>query len=581
MRLKTLAVLFLVSIGLLMVPGTANADHTDPREKQAETQDPKTTELLTFGEGEWTFIRNFPLNPGTDIKLFKRQGRTFAAAGTLGQGDEQHVGQRIIKLTNKGGKVRPRWWADHGSANCQTNNTGVTSLQHDNAVTPKKSPVIMFDTTDTTGRCHDPGGGGLELVDVGGPYFPREDFKPREVHLTRHVGTSHTVTVDDKRPWIIYNNSGQSTGAPWIEVLNIKSCMNRKLSLEEKRAKCRPVVSRIYFEDEWARRIDAAGEQVEGTEASCHDITARGNRLYCANLNSTIILDVENLTDDKGRVRGDPLKCEVIDGTNTTAKVTDCSGAEVGDGQARGWKYIGHFNHPGRNGTHNTNTEYTRTEGIAVSHEAEPTPNGKFMFVTDERGGGLVPGGASCAQDPNPYPYDNGGVHVFKGVKNGDLSYAKNPEGENAVFIGAANVPSATFCTSHVMEQIAGEQRFAIAWYTQGTKIVDYFIDDNGRWTFRETASVIPTGPEANTWTSQVFKKEKNDDGTVTYWFLANDVTRGLDIFKWTGPANPMGTPPPAEGAQQERSTGEGSAAALLLLGSIPALLQLRRRRSS
>jgi hypothetical protein len=576
MRSRTLTALCLATAGLVMVPGAALADHTNPREKLAQTQDPGTTQLLTFGEGEWTFIRNFPANPGTDIKFFRRHGRLFAAAGTLGQQDEQHVGQRIIKLTNRNGRVRPKWWADHGSANCPAEDpSATTSLQHDQTLTPKRAPRIMIDTTDAAGRCHDPDGGGLELIDVSGRMFPKKGFKPREIHLTRHVGTSHTVTRDAKRPWIIYNNSSQSSGSPWVDVLDIKSCLKRGLkTLQQKRKACRPEVYRIYFKDEWTQRIDAAGERVQGTEASCHDVTSKGYRLYCANLNSTIILNVRDLTND-GEIRGDPLKCKLVNGTNTGAKVTDCSGNALGQGQAKGWRYVGHINHPGRNGSHNTNTEYTRTEGIAVSQEADPTPNNKFMFVTDERGGGLVPGGASCTE-PSVNPYENGGVHVFKTTGNG-IRYAKNPEGDNAVFIGNVHIDSPTFCTAHVMEQIPGEQRFTIAWYTQGTKIVDYFIDDNGRWTFRETASVIPTGPNANTWASQVFKKKMNKDGTVTYWFMANDITRGIDIFKWTGPANPRGTPPPPVEEQREGS-GHSSTAALIVLGAIPAALRLRRR---
>lgn len=531
------------AMAFVLVVGTAAlADHTDPRTRLSPTDDPGTTQLLEQGEGEWEFIRNFPPNPGTDLKVFKKGKKLFAAAGTLGQGDEGHVGQRIIQLVNRKGVVKPRWFADHGSANCQTNNTGVTSLQHDVAVTPKKNPKIMIDTTDTTGRCHDPGGGGLELIDISKVH--KKKVKPREIHLTRHVGTSHTVTVDATRPWIIYNNSAQSSGlTPWIDVLDIRSCLQAK-GLKAKRAKCRPKVHRIVMEPEWTQRIDANGERVENTDASCHDIEARPGRLYCANLNSTVILDVKGLTDAKGNVKGTPLKCELTDGTNTAAKVTDCDDAEaIGAGEASGWKYVGHVNHAGRN-LNNLNTEYTVREQVSVSHEAEPTPDKKFMFVTDERGGGIVPGGASC-QNENENPYGNGGVHVFDISKPGEFEYAKTPEGENAVFIGDVVVPQATFCTAHVMQQLKGEQRFVIAWYSQGTKIVDWFTDSQGRWTFREIASVIPQNPSADTWTSEVFKTVRNDDGTMTYYFMSSDVTRGIDIFSWTGPRNPIGTAPP------------------------------------
>jgi hypothetical protein len=545
---------FAGAMAFVMLIGTAAlADHTDPKTQLSPTDDPGTTQLLTAGEGTWEFIRNFPPNPGTDLKFFKKNKQTFVASGTLGQADEASVGQRIIRLVNRKGKVAPKWIADHGSANCPTDDpSATTSLQHDQAVTPKKNPRILIDTTDAGGRCHDPEGGGLELIDIS--KIHKKKFKPREIHLTRHIGTSHTVTVDATRPWIVYNNSSQSAGQPWVDVLDIRSCLSKRLkTLKAKRAKCRPKVYRIVFRPEWANRIDANGDQVEATDSSCHDITATPGRIYCANLNSTIVIDVKNLTNKDGDVRGKPIKCSLTDGTLTTAKVTDCSDpSTTGTHEATGWKYIGHVNHPGRNGTHNSNTEYESTQGVAVSHEAEPTPDKKFMFVTDERGGGIVPGGASCAETPNPY--GNGGVHVFDISQPGEYEYAKTPEGEKAVFIGAAQVPSPTFCTAHVMEQLKGEQRFSIAWYTQGTKIVDWYTDSQGRWTFRETASVVPQNPAANTWASQVFKTVKHDDGSVTYYFMASDITRGIDIFSWTGPRNPIGTPPPSPAELRARS---------------------------
>lgn len=530
---------------VLLLGTAALADHTNPREPQASTEDPGTTTLLTSGEGTWEFIRNFPPNPGTDLKFFKRNKKLYAATGTLGQANEQHVGQRIIRLINAKGEISPKWVADHGSANCPTANPqGTTGLQHDEVLIPKKNPKLMIDTTDATGRCHDPTGGGLEIVDIA--KIQNKKFMPREILLTRQASYTHTVTVDATRPWIVYSSSSTAAGQPWLDVLDIRSCLGkRSLSLKKKRARCRPKEYRIAFLPEWTQRIDANGDRIEGTESSCHDVTATPGRIYCANLNSTIVIDVRNLTDAKGNIRGKPLKCELTDGTLTAAKVLDCDDpSTTGNFEAKGWKYVGHVNHPGRNGTHNTNTEYESTQGVAVSHEVEPTPDKKFMFVTDERGGGVVPGGASCTEAPNPY--GNGGVHVFDISTPGEYEYAQTPDGEKAVFIGETVVSSPAFCTGHVMEQLKGEQRFTIAWYSQGTKIVDWFKDAQDRWTFREIASVVPQNPSAETWTSQVFKTVRNDDGTVTYYFMSSDITRGIDIFSWTGPRNPNGTPPPS-----------------------------------
>ena len=62
--------------------------------------------------------------------------------------------------------------------------------------------TLLTDTTDATGRCHDPGGGGIEIVDA-----TQRAQSPREVHLVRFPGFTHTNTVDGKRP-------GSSTAAP-------------------------------------------------------------------------------------------------------------------------------------------------------------------------------------------------------------------------------------------------------------------------------------------------------------------------------------------------------------------------------
>src|SRR5918999_31854 len=71
------------------------------------------------------------------------------------------------------------------------------------------------------------------------------------------------------------------------------------------------------------------------------------------------------------------------------------------------------------------------------------------MFVIDERGGGVVPPGSSCAPGIDN-PYGNGGAHAFDVSDPANVRYAKTP---------------------------TGEQRFIAAYYSQGIKIVDYFVD--------------------------------------------------------------------------------------------------------
>jgi hypothetical protein len=195
----------MVSVVLVLAPSAA-ADHTNPRSPLAPTNGVTATGLVR-GEGTWQHVANLPggasnalTGGGTDLEFFTPAGTTdvYGAFGTLGQDDVGSIGQRIVQLT-RGGAVAPTWAADHGSAHCATSNpSGTTGLQHDSQIGSLGKVTLLTDTTDATGRCHDPDGGGIEIIDVTGIANPV--FEPREVHLLRHAGFSHTHTIDGKRP---------------------------------------------------------------------------------------------------------------------------------------------------------------------------------------------------------------------------------------------------------------------------------------------------------------------------------------------------------------------------------------------
>lgn len=399
-------------------------------------------------------------------------------------------------------------------------------------------------------------------------------FEPREVHLIRLRGFSHTATGDPERPWIVYNSTSDFSGSNWIDVVDLRTCMaGANVPLAEKRERCRPQVFRMPFQPDWTRQRNWFDGQLRpGTEASCHDVTVRGGRLYCAALNATLVLDVSGLTDASGNVRGTPLPCTLRSGTLTGARVTDCSAAGPGSPSAEGWQFLGTFNHPGRdcvppplvNTTCNGNLFVPASEGVAVSHEADPSHDGKLVFVTDERGGGVVPPGASCPTSAEDGDVWNGGIHALDVSDPSSIRYALTPEGKKAVFRSDPIVPAATFCDVHVIEQVPGEQRIVAAYYSQGTKIVDYRVDRAGRVTFDEVAGIVL--PNANTWVVQVFRVVKNPDGTRTYFFMASDINRGIDVFSWTGPPGPCFGARCQEGGETPDDLG------LILLGSLLAL---------
>lgn len=601
-----------VTVGALLlvasVGAPAAADHTDPRQQQAPNygypEEMPAEGAHVEGAGTWEHIANFPPNPGTDLKTFRIGRDWYSVSGTFTGGPTEFVGQRFVRLTTDG-EVRPDWIADHGSAHCpNTAPNTATGQQHDVAVAPAVNPKVIIDANDAAGRCHDTPGGGLEIVDVSRIEDP--EWKPREIHLTRHPGTSHNVTVDATRPWIVYNSSASwasassSLAEPWIDVLDIRSCLGpERLSLEVKRQRCRPKVFRIPFKPEWSQQRDwNTGELVPETEAACHDITATPGRIYCAALAATLIFDVRNLTDSNGNIRGRPLECPVIDGTETGAKVTDCMGTgEINPGSpapgdeqpnppqpsAKGWRLVGTFNHPGRAcappPAHviacNGNFFVPADEGVSVSHEADPVMGGRYMIVTDERGGGIIPPSSSCTPGLDN-PIGNGGAHVFDLRNPAKPRYALTPGGEKAVYLGTTPIPAGTFCNIHRLDPIAGESRFLAAYYVQGTKIVDYYVDRAGRWTFDEVASYALPG--ANTWTVSNFLTERNPDGTRTYYFVASDIQRGIDVFSWTGPPNPASNP---RVIQAPSPAGPEADVGLLLAGAvgIPASVLIRRRR--
>jgi hypothetical protein len=151
------------------------------------------------------------------------------------------------------------------------------------------------------------------------------------------------------------------------------------------------------------------------------------------------------------------------------------------------------------------------------------------------------------------------------------------------VYISDAVVPAATFCDIHVIELIPGEQRFIAAYYSQGIKIVDYFVDDQGRVTFEEVSSVtFPAPPESsNTWAAEQFKIVDNPDGTRTYFIAADDIYRGIDILSWTGEPNPIGAEPPEPTVNTTEMNLGLIGLAALVLPAAAALGRHRRRRRS
>ena len=72
------------------------------------------------------------------------------------------------------------------------------------------------------------------------------------------------------------------------------------------------------------------------------------------------------------------------------------------------------------------------------------------------------------------------------------------------------------------MQQVPGQTRIVMGWYSQGTQVIDYVeLPGAASCSSSRTAYGIPGN--ANQWVSHVFSSKKNDDGTFTYYGATGD----------------------------------------------------------
>ena len=615
--MRRIAVLLFTVLAVAGVAATARA-HWDHGVPSFSEPAPLSSAVNAGGENaSWELITTIATgNPHSDLDFFTQKGDTYAAVGTLAIGPNAG-GQTIVRLTENG-EVKPSYVTGHPSASCVTTTQSATALQHDVEATPKGTALpqqinpyiakgdaqLLVESTDGSGRCHDQGAfgqnapnGGLEIIDITDP------TAPKELALTVHIGQAHTVNVDPKRPHIAFDvtqdnvtinpdgsrsNDTAGNALDGFEVVDMSSCMNFPAGtpLEAKRERCRPEVYRYRYEN-----TRVAKSHTFPNQQGCHELEIYADdRVTCAGIDATAVFDLKGAFDDRGtpndytddKPRGTPLPCRVRASSSaggafgTDAKIIDCHNGgtdekpqslivsewlKIGAPSLEGVKWVGTVPHMGFGATADiANTRYDATEDIVAAHESELTQSGRFVLTTDERGGGVVPGGATCtAGDANTR--GNGGIHAFpiasfttnppSDAENAWKLWARTSEGEKAIYRAPTRTgASGDFCTSHVFQQIPGQNRIFMGWYTQGTQVVDFVENADGTIDFKETGYFVPEN--ANTWTSHIFKVERNGDGTFTYYGATGDgilpgTGRGaIDIYKVTLPPAP--TPRGASG---------------------------------
>ena len=490
---------------------------------------------------------------------------------------------------------------------------GKAILNTFNPLVDARDAQLIVDASDGAGRCHDQGtlgvqsapNGGLEIIDVTAP------AQPVTIGLTTHIGEAHTVNIDPKRPHIAYavtsdqvtinaqgvrtnEISGSTSKAlDGFEVVDMSSCMNfpAGTSVEVKRNACNPRVFRYRYPTPEIGRGHTNKNNIFG----CHELEIYpDDRIACGAGTALITLDVSGAFDDRGTPddykddapRGTPLPCRRRDSSSsrlpapgapsffTAAKVVDCDngGADgsqslrvsewvkIGSPSLDGVRYLGSVHHEG--GTDQAAlATYPPSEDIIFDHEAELSTSGNLLIATDERGGGATPPGSTCGQgQSNPNPRGNGGVSFYRTNRLKTAlpptaeaawdSYARTPQGAKAIYRAPVRTGAqAIICTAHVLQQIPGQNRIFMGWYSQGTQVIDFTERPDGTVELKEAGSFIPAS--ANQWVSHVFKAQGNPDGTFTYWGAAADLRLGesgrntIDVWRVTLPAPPAPAPGP------------------------------------
>jgi hypothetical protein len=604
-------------VGCTLAAATAYAHYDHPAPAYTPPSEPASSLFNSGGENaDWELIATIPTgNPHSDLDFFTSGGETFAAVGTLATGPNSG-GQSIVKLTDKG-EVKPVYVTGHPSASCLSAASGVTGLQHDVEATPKgtgpipaqpnpfldrRDAQLLVDATDAPGRCHDQGPfgasesgqvpqGGLEIIDVTDP------AKPKEIALTSHVGQAHTVNVDPKRPHIAFDvtqdgvtidaegkRSNETSGnqLDGFEMIDLSSCMNfpAGTSIDVKRERCRPQVYRYRYPV-----VAISKSHTYAAMQSCHEVEIYpDDTLACASITATALFDLKGAFDDNGtpndytddKPRGTPLPCRVRDSSTeaaqfkTAAKITDCvtgtlggkdqpltvsEWLKIGAPSLEGVKWVGTVPHMGFAARQDiVNTPYDAKRDIVAAHETEITESGNFVITSDERGGGTLPGGASCSPGADN-PLGNGGLHFFPRksftttppatAAEAHKLWANTSAGEPAVFRAPTRTqPQGSLCTAHVFQIIPGQNRIFMGWYTQGTQVVDFKENADGTVDFENVAYFTPEN--ANTWVSAIFKVTREPDGRMTYYGATGDgILPGtgrsaIDVYKVTLPAPPV-----------------------------------------
>lgn len=164
-------------------------------------------------------------------------------------------------------------------------------------------------------------------------------------------------------------------------------------------------------------------------------------------------------------------------------------------------------------------------QNIEIAHQADPSPDGRFLVISDERGGGLEVG---CP---------GGGLHIY------DITAEANPKKLGVWF---ANTTDGENCTAHNFRFLPDRNVLTVGWYTGGTWVLDVApmaaegeLDNSeardGQVTTWGRTLGFAILPGAETWAAK--SRGLTADGRL--FIYTDDMVRGMDVLEFTGQLPP------------------------------------------